>query len=279
MTTMVYPSNAQQSKLNTIKEFYKYVEKGDFKSAGNMLSEEVKVTIPFSPTPMNKMEFMQLGMSMKEGFPNLLHHINESTESGNAQGYNAFFTGTNTGYLRGNPPTNNSVALPFLGFNTFDDKGKFLTMNISFDAAAFNNQLLKGIDINMKSKSIVKDYIKAADDGDFQKLLSLMSENHTQYVNGKMTNKTEIIERIKVFKEGFQDLKRNIETINVDGNTVIAKGTATGTHTGKLYDIYPTGKHINVSWIGIYQLDANYTIEKAWLVVDNSFMYELKTKS
>jgi steroid delta-isomerase-like uncharacterized protein len=67
--------------------------------------------------------------------------------------------------------------------------------------------------------------------------------------------------------KAFPDQQLNIEGEIAEGDTVAARWTATGTHTGELMGIPPTGKQFTQAGMTFYRL-ANAKIVEAWFVAD-----------
>ncbi|MBK8923688.1 MAG: ester cyclase [Saprospirales bacterium] len=132
---------AQGKHETTIREFFAAVDAGNFEKVGAYLHSDLQVYMPLSPEPLNLEAYRNLGMGFKIAFPDIEHKILECAETGNAIGFKAWFSGTNTGPMMGNPPTGNRVSMPFIGFFKFDDAGKIVEINSQFDLAAFNAQL------------------------------------------------------------------------------------------------------------------------------------------
>lgn len=270
---------ASKSNAQLIREFYTNVDKNDFDKAGALLSENIKVTIPFSPEAMTKEAYRGLGMAMAMAFPDMKHEVIAISESENTVSFKGIFSGTNKGNLMGNAPTGNWVSTPFMGYCTVNQEGKFTSMDILFDVASFNGQLMKGIDITAKNKAIVKKLLWAADEGNAEVFASLLTANHTHFINGKQGFTAEIIDRIESFKVAFPDIKRNVDEMYVDGNTVIVRGVATATHIGPFMGIAATGTKISVPFQSIYQLNMEGKVEKAWVSMDHDFIELLKANA
>lgn len=251
-----------------VHDFYAAVDAGDFDKAGTMLSDDVMVYIPFSPQAMDKMAYKQLGMGMKAGFPNMQHKILEVSEGKGILAFKALFTGTNTGSLQGNPPTGNRVETPFLGYLKLDKKGKITEVNLQFNVASFNEQLMKGINPGAATEANIRDMIAAADAGDGDKFMGFWADNAANYFAGKLTSQDDMKKRIAAFKTAFPDIKRNLEAVLVNGNIVTVRGWVTGTNKGKFMGNEPTGNFIKVSWLGLYKLNAAGKIEAGWVEFD-----------
>ncbi len=70
---------------------------------------------------------------------------------------------------------------------------------------------------------------------------------------------------VSTYHRAFQDGRVNIQDLNcsADGNTVYARWTGTGTHTGELMGIAPTRKKVTVTGIDLYRVSGN-RITETW---------------
>jgi predicted ester cyclase len=69
---------------------------------------------------------------------------------------------------------------------------------------------------------------------------------------------------------GFPDFKITFETILVSGDNIIDRWTITGTHTGLLQGIPPTGKPVRFSGLGIDRVAKGKIVEQwvYWNLLD-----------
>jgi len=70
--------------------------------------------------------------------------------------------------------------------------------------------------------------------------------------------------RVNLYRSAFPDLHFTVEDVIADGDRVVARYTARGTHKGELNGIAPTGKHINVSGVTVSRI-ANGKIAESWV--------------
>ena len=70
---------------------------------------------------------------------------------------------------------------------------------------------------------------------------------------------------VEMRRGSFSDLSYSIEDIFSEGDKVVARWKATGTHDGKLGDAEPTGKPISYEGITIYQM-AGDQIYQEWVM-------------
>jgi steroid delta-isomerase-like uncharacterized protein len=75
------------------------------------------------------------------------------------------------------------------------------------------------------------------------------------------------VARIKAFREAFPDLQMTVDDMLADGDCVITRWTARGTHRGTFRGIAPTGRAIIVTGIAIDCLVADQRVE-GWALLD-----------
>src|SRR5215212_9407424 len=72
----------------------------------------------------------------------------------------------------------------------------------------------------------------------------------------------------------FPDVHVTIEDMVAEGDTVVTRWTAHGTHQGELMDIAPTGKTIAVMGISIGRHDTNGQLVETWTTWDRLTMLQ-----
>lgn len=78
---------------------------------------------------------------------------------------------------------------------------------------------------------------------------------------------------IKLYREAFPGMHLTINELLADGDKVIVRWAATGTHLGPLFGIPPTGKKINVDGIGIRRYSDGKMVV-LWNVFDQMAMMQ-----
>ena len=69
---------------------------------------------------------------------------------------------------------------------------------------------------------------------------------------------------INTYLTAFPDASCTIDKLVIDGDTVVARWTATGTHQGNLGTAPPTGKQIKITGIEIHRIE-NGIIQETWI--------------
>jgi steroid delta-isomerase-like uncharacterized protein len=103
------------------------------------------------------------------------------------------------------------------------------------------------------------------------KLLSRDYINHTPSTPNPPKGAIGLKLIVKAIRTGFPDLHYEIKDIIVTKDKAVARVVMTGTQTGILFGIPPTGKHIEVNQINIEQIE-NGKITEHWRVTDELAM-------
>ncbi|MDL9978787.1 ester cyclase [Microbacterium sp. ASV49] len=89
--------------------------------------------------------------------------------------------------------------------------------------------------------------------------------NHTP-VNAN-ESRDEFLTRIAAFRAAFPDLTMSVDDMLVDGQHVVTRWSATGTHQGAFRGIEPTGAHVRFTGIAIDRVVAGRRVE-GWAQLD-----------
>jgi steroid delta-isomerase-like uncharacterized protein len=94
-------------------------------------------------------------------------------------------------------------------------------------------------------------------------------------VNGELRGREEIREVVSAFRAAFPDIHFTIEDQIAEGDTVVTRYTATGTHDGELLDIPPTGRSGTIRGVNVSRF-AGLQIVEVWETWDAlSFVQQL----
>ena len=67
--------------------------------------------------------------------------------------------------------------------------------------------------------------------------------------------------RVTLYRTAFPDLRFTIEDVIAEGETVVARFSAQGTHKGNLNEIAPTGKKLNITGVTICRFENGKIVE------------------
>ena len=74
-------------------------------------------------------------------------------------------------------------------------------------------------------------------------------------------------------REAFPDFREIVEDIVIEGDKVVTRFTASGTHLGELRGLSPTGKQVTMAEIGIFRIADGKIVEK-WGQLDRLGMFQ-----
>jgi predicted ester cyclase len=93
------------------------------------------------------------------------------------------------------------------------------------------------------------------------------------YIDHNLPSGVTVAQSISAFLAGFPDVHFTIEDQIEEGELVVTRWTARGTHTGNLFGIPPTGKSMTMPGISIYRI-ANSKLVEAWVQYDQLGMMQ-----
>jgi steroid delta-isomerase-like uncharacterized protein len=84
---------------------------------------------------------------------------------------------------------------------------------------------------------------------------------------GKFTGPEGMRQFVQIYRGAFPDVRLKIEDLIAEGDKVVSRWTATGTHKGDLMGIAPTGKQVTVTGcdVALYQ---NGKVIEGWTSYD-----------
>ena len=86
-------------------------------------------------------------------------------------------------------------------------------------------------------------------------------------INGRIVDPVRSRQNFASLFTAFPDFHRTKEDTIAEGDKVVARYTATGTHRGAFMGVPPTGKKVKFSWITIYRI-AEGRVAEEWLLFD-----------
>lgn len=93
--------------------------------------------------------------------------------------------------------------------------------------------------------------VKAVNKGNLSVADELVSTDYVyrEPTVGEKRGRTGYRELITLYRNAFPDVKLTVEEQIAEGNTVVSRWTAQGTHRGELFGTAPTGKQVRVQGI------------------------------
>jgi predicted ester cyclase len=123
------------------------------------------------------------------------------------------------------------------------------------------------------NKEIVRAFVAAWNSRDLSRFDELMAETGTLSVGGVTVSCAPSATRaiVEHWTGGFPDYTFELLDLVAEGDRVVARMPWTGTHTGPVLDLAPTGRRVEVDEIVIFRI-AGGRIAEAWEVWDEHAM-------
>jgi len=118
-----------------------------------------------------------------------------------------------------------------------------------------------------ENKQLVRRWIAFADAGFKGRFDQFIALDYVGHLGETRMDATELERLERAFACSFPDLKHSIEDIIADGDRVVLRVTARGTHGGEFQGIAPTNRSVEFTGIVIYRIDA-HRIAESWGELD-----------
>ncbi|CAN5797778.1 hypothetical protein BH23CHL2_BH23CHL2_36300 [soil metagenome] len=106
-----------------------------------------------------------------------------------------------------------------------------------------------------------------------EELVALNHVDHNPPIPGRGGGREDVIHHIKVFREGFPDLRISIDELVAEGDRVVERVTMRGTHLGPFLGIAPTGKYVEVTGVNVCRIEDGKVAER-WGMTDSMGMLQ-----
>jgi len=120
-----------------------------------------------------------------------------------------------------------------------------------------------------QNTATVQDFLDAAwNRGDISVIDRAVAEHHVEHEpDGDEVGRGHLKDTVLVYRTAFPDLRMSFEDQIADGDRVVTRWTASGTHLGELNGIGATGRAAHVSGVFIHRL-AEGQISESWSMFD-----------
>lgn len=121
------------------------------------------------------------------------------------------------------------------------------------------------------NKQITRAYIKAFGEGDeawFRQHIAPDYRRNDPGLPFEVRGPEGVKQLSNGFRAGIPDITLHIEDMIAEGEKVLVRLRAKGTHTGELMGIPPTGKPLDFSVLDFFQFRDGFLVEQ-WAMIDN----------
>lgn len=106
-----------------------------------------------------------------------------------------------------------------------------------------------------KNEELVRRAWAAYDRGDEAGFAACLSPDWREYdAEGDSIGLADCIPGMRATRVAFPDKQTEIQQVIKEGDIVVTRSTTTATHTGKYFDLEPTGKKVRVHEISIHRI-------------------------
>ena len=127
------------------------------------------------------------------------------------------------------------------------------------------------------NKQVVRQVAEAILANDYDALDQYIVEDYRRHCQATPEAEVESLEDFKdlmrMYQGAFPDAEMPIQFLVAEGDLVAVWGKYTGTHTGPMGEIPPTGKRVDSDFGGIHRLE-NGKIVETWVTWDNVTMLQ-----
>lgn len=117
-----------------------------------------------------------------------------------------------------------------------------------------------------ENKAIVRGFIEAYNKRNFDSLDEFVAPDYVDHANN-IQGPESLKQLMNMGIKGVPDWHETIEDIIAEGDKVWVYLAYTGTHTGEMFGITPTGNKITATAVDIYRID-NGKLAEYWNVTD-----------
>jgi steroid delta-isomerase-like uncharacterized protein len=120
-------------------------------------------------------------------------------------------------------------------------------------------------EVEEQNKALVRKMIEELNKGNVGILEEVLAPDYVYYTpsgSTKPMSKEETIESVNAHGKAFPDLNWNIEELIAEGDKVVLRFIALGTHQGEFESIPATGNKIEISAIEVFRIENGKIVEE-----------------
>jgi steroid delta-isomerase-like uncharacterized protein len=124
------------------------------------------------------------------------------------------------------------------------------------------------------NEQLVRSYLHAFNERDWEALADHLAPDAVEHgVHEELRGPDEIVDFLRSHFEIFPDYAGETEAIVAEGDTVVVRYSATGTHSGEYRDVEPTGHTVEWTGMVMYRVEDGH-IAEVWLEEDRLGLLE-----
>lgn len=117
-------------------------------------------------------------------------------------------------------------------------------------------------------------YQEIVNEGNDSLIDELVGEGYVHHSReGTRHGRQALRDQISTYLGAFPDMKLQVDDVLSDGDRVATRVTGSGTHTGPLEGMPPTGKPVKIDAQSIFRIEGGQVVEE-WEIIDEVSMME-----
>jgi steroid delta-isomerase-like uncharacterized protein len=234
----------------------------------DLIDAKCVFTIPTLPQPFYGPEgYKQLVVLLRTAFPDLLFTSLDMLAEGDVVVDRWQATGTSLGPFQGAPPNGKTFRIEGIGWYRMAG-GKFVENRVYEDTLGLLQQIgalpaPAAASPQEANKQLVSRFWEEIwNRGDLDAADRLVSADFVLHLPAmQMRGPAGLKQWASLIRAGLPDVKFTIAQALADGDSVVTRWTATGTHTGNLLGIPPTDKAVTMSGISVFRVAGGKIVE------------------
>jgi predicted ester cyclase len=133
-----------------------------------------------------------------------------------------------------------------------------------------------------RNKEVIRRLLAEVDLGNLDVVDTCYSPEYVDHapspVRGLRSGRDGVRQAFALFQGAFPDTRHTIEDLVAEGDRVVARITARGTHTGEIFGLAPTAQVVTLTGIAIYRLVEGRIVER-WAEQGRGVLEQLGVKA
>ena len=115
-----------------------------------------------------------------------------------------------------------------------------------------------------RNKQVIRDLVAALDGGDLDAIERFYAPDYVDHGRSSIgaAGRGGEREAFLALQRAFPDARHAIDDLIAEGDRVVARISARGTHTGELFGLPPTGKVVASTTVAIYRIEGGRIAER-----------------
>jgi predicted ester cyclase len=121
-----------------------------------------------------------------------------------------------------------------------------------------------------QNKQLVRDLWGCLSSGDFEKMARIYHPDVAYHGSGgeERRGAGSVVDFARGYKVAFPDMTADVEQLVAEGDFVVSRTRPSGTNTGEMMGMAPTGKRVDLKWIMNMVRIVDGRIVEEWEVFD-----------